>query len=231
MNYTRALFSILERSYSRNLIGYSERHHREPRSLGGSDTAENIAVLTAREHFIVHKLLAKIFSMSPAYVKIFSLMRNRSKSQTSRQYEEFALRKWERMKAANSTPEFKRKCSERFKGVALSREHRSKISDSLMDRPKSDSQRSKLKQIHSKPWESPNAKHTRKYWALAGVFYDWWVADGARLGICRNVTMAKELGVDRAEMTAKSCIQRFQKGWVPYNDENWVKFFEEMKNA
>ena len=37
-----------------------ERHHITPRSLGGSDTPENIAKLTPREHFIAHKLLAKI---------------------------------------------------------------------------------------------------------------------------------------------------------------------------
>jgi len=41
-------------------LGYTERHHVLPRSMGGGDESENIVVLTAREHYIVHWLLFKI---------------------------------------------------------------------------------------------------------------------------------------------------------------------------
>lgn len=40
--------------------GYSERHHIIPRSLGGMNTTENLALLTGREHLIAHKLLVRI---------------------------------------------------------------------------------------------------------------------------------------------------------------------------
>lgn len=40
---------------------YSEKHHIIPRSLGGSDDESNLVALTAREHYIVHVLLFKIF--------------------------------------------------------------------------------------------------------------------------------------------------------------------------
>jgi len=39
------------------LDGYVERHHVVPVSLGGSNEAENIITLTAREHYIAHLLL------------------------------------------------------------------------------------------------------------------------------------------------------------------------------
>lgn len=39
---------------------YTELHHILPRCLGGSDNKENLIRLTAREHFIAHRLLAKI---------------------------------------------------------------------------------------------------------------------------------------------------------------------------
>lgn len=39
---------------------YYERHHIIPRSMGGGDEAENIAVLTAREYYICHWLLYRI---------------------------------------------------------------------------------------------------------------------------------------------------------------------------
>lgn len=52
--------SIIERAKSReNLLGYTERHHILPRSIGGTDDADNIVVLTAREHFIAHMCLAR----------------------------------------------------------------------------------------------------------------------------------------------------------------------------
>jgi len=40
---------------------YTESHHILPRSLGGTDAAENLVHLTAREHFIAHLLLAKMY--------------------------------------------------------------------------------------------------------------------------------------------------------------------------
>lgn len=36
------------------------RHHIVPRSLGGDNSIENIVLLTAREHYIAHKLLVRI---------------------------------------------------------------------------------------------------------------------------------------------------------------------------
>jgi len=41
---------------------YTERHHIVPKSLGGSNENKNIVVLTAREHFIAHLLLTKMFT-------------------------------------------------------------------------------------------------------------------------------------------------------------------------
>ena len=40
---------------------YHERHHIVPRSEGGSDDEGNIIRLTAREHYVAHLLLAKIY--------------------------------------------------------------------------------------------------------------------------------------------------------------------------
>ena len=71
MNYKKIYFQIiknrinnplpldeLERNYS---YTYSEIHHIIPRSFGGSDNPNNLVRLTAREHFIVHFLLYKMY--------------------------------------------------------------------------------------------------------------------------------------------------------------------------
>jgi hypothetical protein len=58
--YSRWYYNIIKNSKNRILTAYSERHHIIPRSLGGNDSLENIAILTAREHFICHWLLVKM---------------------------------------------------------------------------------------------------------------------------------------------------------------------------
>lgn len=40
---------------------YYESHHILPRSLGGGNEKSNLVLLTAREHFIAHKLLVKVY--------------------------------------------------------------------------------------------------------------------------------------------------------------------------
>ncbi len=44
-----------------SLMGYTERHHILPRSLGGGDEAANLIRLTAEDHFFAHLLLAKVY--------------------------------------------------------------------------------------------------------------------------------------------------------------------------
>lgn len=60
--YTRVYFSIIENAKARTLpkTEYREKHHIVPRSLGGNDDPKNLVDLTAREHFVCHKLLIKM---------------------------------------------------------------------------------------------------------------------------------------------------------------------------
>ena len=59
--YTLIYFRLIQASQNRVCpLGYTEKHHIIPKSLGGDNSANNIVVLTAREHFIAHKLLTKI---------------------------------------------------------------------------------------------------------------------------------------------------------------------------
>lgn len=65
--YTRTYNKIIERSRSRILKEYIETHHIIPRSLGGTDDPNNLAVLTAREHYICHLLLPKMLTGESKY--------------------------------------------------------------------------------------------------------------------------------------------------------------------
>jgi hypothetical protein len=61
MNYQLIHDSIIDRAKTRVLPKetYTERHHIIPRCMGGSDDKSNLVDLTAKEHFIVHKLLVE----------------------------------------------------------------------------------------------------------------------------------------------------------------------------
>lgn len=59
--YTKCYNRIIANAISRQHIsGYTEKHHIIPKSLGGSNRKDNLAKLTAREHFICHRLLVKM---------------------------------------------------------------------------------------------------------------------------------------------------------------------------
>lgn len=85
MNYLKIYNSIIERRKYEIPQGYSENHHIIPRSLGGSDKKYNLIRLTAREHFICHLLLTKIYpKFSINWYKViyaFMMMHCSSKNQ------------------------------------------------------------------------------------------------------------------------------------------------------
>lgn len=64
MNYKKIYYSVIENAKSQNRIKhkgiYYENHHIIPRCLDGTNNKENLVLLTAREHYICHKLLTYI---------------------------------------------------------------------------------------------------------------------------------------------------------------------------
>ena len=61
MNYRKIYDEIVIRRKRELACGYTEKHHIMPRCLGGTDDGDNIVVLTAREHFLCHWLLTKMY--------------------------------------------------------------------------------------------------------------------------------------------------------------------------
>jgi len=61
MDYKKLYTRIINRRKQYPFSGYIEKHHVIPRSLGGSDALNNLVNLNAREHFICHYLLTKIY--------------------------------------------------------------------------------------------------------------------------------------------------------------------------
>jgi len=131
---------------------YYEAHHIIPRCMGGTGTNgqykthPNVVLLTAREHFIAHKLLFYIYSDNIKLAKAFWAMvsykkKGRNYRISSREYSELQEIASKAISGKNnplfkmeknpfSDPEFIKRNSERNKGSKRSEESRKKISDS-----------------------------------------------------------------------------------------------------
>ena len=60
MNYQKAYDSLVQKNRTFSKGEYFETHHKVPKCMGGTDDANNLVNLTAREHYIAHLLLVKI---------------------------------------------------------------------------------------------------------------------------------------------------------------------------
>ena len=97
MNYKKHYDRLIEtrRNRTLNKNGYYEKHHIIPKSMGGNNSKENIIKLTAREHYVAHWLLHRIYpddtNMALAFWKMTfpgSKFVERNYKITSRAYEE-----------------------------------------------------------------------------------------------------------------------------------------------
>jgi hypothetical protein len=94
MNYQRVYNNIISNARGVLREGYLESHHIIPKCLGGSNDKENLVLLTAREHYICHLLLAKIHNTKQLWYA-FAMMTVSSpkhrRDVTSRMFEQAKL--------------------------------------------------------------------------------------------------------------------------------------------
>lgn len=132
MNYQRIYDQIVDRakkeSRKKGQGDYYERHHIVPRCLGGSDSRDNLVLLTAKEHYIVHRLLVEVQTVgSMEYYKMlnaFSFFAAKSKKHGRVQI------------SARYYQEIKTLLADRRKGVPRSEEVKAKIRKTKADNPR-----------------------------------------------------------------------------------------------
>jgi hypothetical protein len=142
MNYQKIYDQITERAKIRKLEGYKEKHHIIPKCLGGSNEKENLVELTAREHFLCHKLLCKIYPNETKLWYALWLMaigKNRQNNLSSykissRSYEQTKLEFIEKIKGKKMSLETKEKIKKIKSNINMSefytKEVRKKMSES-----------------------------------------------------------------------------------------------------
>lgn len=137
MDYQKLHDQIIKRGKTRIICSPCERHHIVPKCMGGTNNLENIVKLTSREHFIIHKILCKLYpdvvGLKIAW-KLLSDLNNHNR-RNSRFYANIRTT----MIEISKSPERRRKISESLKGKKKpprTAEHSAKI---IASRPKTQS--------------------------------------------------------------------------------------------
>ena len=71
MNYKTIYRKLCESPVT---TGYTEKHHIVPRCMGGTDDIDNLVDLSAKGHYLAHKLLTKIHPNNPKLLFAFAMM-------------------------------------------------------------------------------------------------------------------------------------------------------------
>jgi hypothetical protein len=78
MNYSIIYSDLMDRANKADRVKgtgeYYESHHVIPRCLGGSDDKNNLVLLSAREHFLAHWMLCRIYKGNSSIIKAFNRM-------------------------------------------------------------------------------------------------------------------------------------------------------------
>ncbi len=142
--YINLVTTFKERN-SKKVLGF-HRHHMIPISLGGINRKANIVIVTAREHFILHRLLWKAVPYKNKMMYAFWRMLNGKNSDykfTSREYEK-VLTEY----AASQSIKMKGK-GNHFFGKTHSEETRKIISEKGRGRIQSEETKQKMNEIRS----------------------------------------------------------------------------------
>ncbi len=147
--YTKWYNNITENAKNRILSDYTESHHIQPRSLGGSDDVTNLVDLTPREHFICHWLLVKMTSGKDHHRMLNALRMMRAENQNQERYKtKITARVYESIKKEYSklqSTQFRGK-GNGFYGKTHSDEARRRISEANTGRKPPQHEIDKLKQ-------------------------------------------------------------------------------------
>jgi hypothetical protein len=178
VNLTIIYNKICERGQFRilNDLVYTEKHHIIPKSMGGTNKKDNLTNLTAKEHFICHKILCELYPNNEKLKYAFWAMCNQRKNRdyivSSRDYEyakNLCLEIWKKPKTIESIR----------KGVETKK--RNKFLRDLKGEKINRKQNGALNHNHNKKWVTNILTNESKM--ILGDIPKGWKLGRARVGM------------------------------------------------
>jgi hypothetical protein len=230
--YKQWYTNITEQAKNRQLKSYTESHHIIPRSLGGSNDADNLVNLTAREHFICHWLLVKMTTGQEHHKMLNALrmMRAENPNQqryttkiTARVYEsiktEYSILQSERVRG-NKNPMYGKKRTQKMndavsqanKGRIPSKEQIDNLKTALAERTASGVKRKE----YSKEYREERSK---KYSGEGNPRYGVEVLDNTRKKIGDKLRGRKQTEEEKLARSLANMGKKREKKLCPHCDQ------------
>ena len=202
MNYEKIYNQIIERAKNRILVGYKETHHIIPRCMDGTNKKDNLVDLTAREHFVCHLLLTRIYPNHKGLrLAVWNMCNAKRRYQgrykpNSRLYEMIRTEYREHIKGENhpsygrkNSDEVKQKMSEiakkrfqnkpgTFKGRTHSEDNRKKLSNNMKGKTQSNHQKDRVKEslTGTKWYHKPDGRNLRAFPDDPRIVQEGWLS-------------------------------------------------------
>ena len=128
MNYKKIYNNLIIKRKNISVIGYKEKHHIIPKCIGGSNDRDNLVNLTAREHYMAHALLCKIYPDNISICFAFNCMCFKWGSRDKRSGRHYRVNSYIYESCRKKLSEFMRKLKT---GVPNTEEQKRKISQTL----------------------------------------------------------------------------------------------------
>lgn len=158
MNFEKIYNSLINKAQLReSVLDYYEKHHIIPKCINGTNDKSNLVKLSAREHYLAHKLLYKMYPDNRGICLAWHMMghvtlndkHKRDYNITSREFEKLRVAMSNNLKGKNNP----------FYGKKHSKETKLKISNSRKSKCTGDSNNSRTDKFR----ESVTGKNNPQY--------------------------------------------------------------------
>lgn len=207
--YRQLITKGLERGLDKKKLDfYTERHHIIPRCMKGSDDDSNIVLLTAREHYIAHKLLIYIYPNNKNLVLAMKWFESPRKDGTkvvitSRDFEKYRKLQSSIMGSWNKgRPAWNKGKPSPYKGVPRSKDTVEKWRKTQTGQKRS---KESSKNIASAQRKAP-------HWKLEKELYNEWLLSNM-IGCCRfrKIVVAKGY----PDVQYQKMVNKWKSGDIP----------------
>jgi hypothetical protein len=192
--------------------------------MGGTNDPANLVNLTPEEHYICHLLLVKIFPNNIRLVRaaMFMMSCNTYQQRNNKLYGWLKSKYSNHMKGPNNPTKLNGPWNKGIKGYKTRLAFSEKTISQLSDRMKKKNPCSGIR-----PWLHPRATdYSMSVWKQANEIYQVWL-DNNKPSYCKLYTLLHDkcyTGENKVIGPYMNMVKYFRNGWIPTEDEQWMKF-------
>lgn len=229
MNYKQIYSNIIDRGKGRTLQGYTEIHHIIPKCMGGGNDEANLVELTPEEHYICHLLLVKIYPNNILLIRaaMFMCSCNNTQQRSNKLYGWIKRQYSDFMKGEDNPTKQNGPWNKGITGYKNKVNFSASTRNSMSTRMKNNNPCKGIK-----PWKHPRAtEYTISIWMQSDIIFKIW-NDNNKPSYCKLHSLVRGENFNSVSIGPfMNMIKYFRRGWIPIEDEEWIKFKTNKENV